>query len=147
MPKLKLGAVVYALIAIAFAIEAVRMLRHDGRWGQVHGWQFTALLIVVVLTASLLAVGAVTRRGLAAGDGPWVCQNGWIVLIAIVACEFVVLMFGSEEISRWPSPAIVFLPHFIRRLHESYYDGVAEAEREIAAVRGGEPGEGPPPGR
>ncbi|TCO33643.1 hypothetical protein EV652_103645 [Kribbella steppae] len=138
MPKLKLGAAVYAVVAIAFAVEFVRMIRHDGQWSGVHGWEFAALLIVAALTTALLALGAVTRRGLIADDGPWICRHGWIVLLGVVACALAVQLIGSEELGIWPSPAIVFLPHFVRRMHESYSDGVSEGERELeirAAVR------------
>lgn len=97
-----------------------------------------------MLTAVLLAVGAVTRRGLAADDGPRICQQGWIVLIALTAVVFVVGGLSNEEVMPWPWVWVVFVPHWIRRAQESYYEGVAEAEREIALKAAGPDGELPP---
>ena len=136
MPKLKLGAVFYALTAAGLATEAVRMIRHDGQWAPVHGWAFGVLLAVAVLATVVLGIGGATRWGLIADEGPWICQNGWLVLIGLAAAAFVTLMLTNQDVMVWPAPTVVFLPHAVRRLQESYYDGVADAEREIEAVRG-----------
>jgi hypothetical protein len=135
VPKLKLGAVVYGLVAVVWAVGIVLTLRHYGPYADVHGAPIAATVVVLAATALLLAVGAVTRRGLIADDGPWICRNGWMVLFGLTAASCVVAFLSKQDVPMWPTGPTAFLPHFIRRQQESYYDGVAEAEREIAAVR------------
>jgi hypothetical protein len=147
VPKLKLGAVVYALVAIGLGVSAVMVLRHHGPYAGVHGWPLAATAIVDALSGLLFAVGAVTRRGLIADDGPWICRNGWLVLAAATVVGFITPLLSIQDLSPFPIGPAVFWPHWIRKMHESYYDGVAEAEREIAAVRAGGPDEEPLPGR
>ena len=145
MPRLKLGAVVYGLVAIGLFVEIVPILRHYGPYAAVHGGPLAATVVVVAASGLLFAVGAVTRRGLIADDGPWICRNGWVVLIALTAVACIVTFVSDQDVPAWPTGPAVFLPHFIRRLQESYHDGVAEGEREIEAVRAA-PDEGRPPG-
>jgi hypothetical protein len=133
VPKLKLGAAVYALIAIGLGIFVVLVLRHVGPYAEVHGWPIGATVVVDGLASLLFAVGAVTRRGLNADDGPRICQNGWLLLVALTAAGCMIAFVGGEDVPLWPMGPAVFLPRFIRRMQESYYDGVAEAEREIMA--------------
>ncbi|MGY4765368.1 hypothetical protein ACXC9Q_00465 [Kribbella sp. CWNU-51] len=133
MPKLKLGAVVYGLVAVGLAVGVVLTLRHYGAYVEVHGAPLAATVVVLAATALLLAVGAVTRRGLVADDGPWICRHGWIVLFGLTAAGWVVAFLGNQDVPMWPTGPAAFLPHFIRRLQESYYDGVAEAERGLRA--------------
>jgi hypothetical protein len=147
VPKMRLGAVVYALLAIALAASAVLVFRHFGPYAGVHGWPLAATVIVDALSGLLFAIGAVTRRGLIADDGPWICRNGWLVLVAATAVGCIIAFLSAQELSPWPTGPAVFVPHWIRRMQESYYDGAAEAEREIAAVRAGGPDEEPLPGR
>lgn len=146
MPKLKLGAAVYAFVAIGLATSAVAVLLRWGAYAGVHGWPQWATAAVDTLSALLFAVGAVTRRGLIADDGPWISRNGWFVLVGLTAAGAVVAFLSNQDISPWPTGPAVFLPHFVRRMQERYYDGVAEAEREIEAVRAGELGGERPPG-
>ncbi|HZX02952.1 hypothetical protein, partial [Kribbella sp.] len=88
-------------------------------------------------------VGAVTRRGLAADAGPWICQKGWLVVIGLAAATFVALWLSDMgRITTFPNPAIVFVPQGIKRLQEKYYEGIEEAERELNPA---EPGEVRPP--
>jgi hypothetical protein len=147
MPKLKLGAAVYAFAAIGLAASAVAVVRGWGAYSDVHGWPVAATAVVDALSALLLAIGAVTRRGLIADDGPWICRNGWLVLAGLTAAGMIVSLLSDQGLSPLPNGPAVFLPHFVRKLQEHYYAGVAEAEREIEAVRAGEPGEERPPGR
>ncbi|MFG1814688.1 hypothetical protein ACGFIF_13045 [Kribbella sp. NPDC049174] len=142
MPKLKLGAVAYALVAIGLLASAVMVLRQVGPYAGVHGWPLVATAVVDALSGLLFAVGAVTRRGLIADDGPWICRSGWVLLVGLTAAGALVAFLSDQELSPWPTGPAVFLPHFIRRLQESYYDGRSEGERELeirAAVRGEEP--------
>jgi hypothetical protein len=137
VPKLKLGAVVYGLVAISTGVEVVLMLRRDGLWRDVQGWELAALVAVVAASGLLLAVGAVTRRGLISDDGPWICRNGWIVMVALTAVAFVLVMLGKTAVPSWPTSPAVFLPHFIRKLQTSYYEGRAEATRDVREVTPG----------
>ena len=134
MPKLKLGAVVYGIVAVVWAVGIVLTLRHYGPYADVQGAPIAATVVVLAATALLLAVGAVTRRGLIADDGPWICRNGWMVLFGLTAAGWVVAFLSKQDVPMWPTGPTAFLPHFIRRLQESYYEGVAEAERELTAA-------------
>jgi hypothetical protein len=147
------GVAAYGLIALSLVVEAVLMVRHSGPFAELQGWGLAALLVIVVLACLLVTAGAVTRRGLLAADGPWIYQNGWGVLIGLTAVNLVLVMLWPEGqpdqagLTPWATGYAIFLPHFVRRMEEAYYDGVAEAEREIAAVRALAPDEEPPPGR
>lgn len=136
----KAGTAAYALVAIVMGVQAALMIRRDNGWDSVHGWVFASLLAVVVLTGVLLAAGALTRRGLIADDGPWIFRNGWIVLVVLLAVNVLVSLLAPADQDGplvWVTGPAVFLPPFVRRLEESYYDGVAEA-------RAGRDGERPP---
>jgi hypothetical protein len=129
----RLGTAAYALVAIVMGVQATLMVRRDNGWDRAHGWVFASLLAVVVLTGLLVAAGALTRRGLIADDGPWIFRNGWIVLVLLTAVNVVVSLLASSDQDAplaWVTGPAVFLPHFVRRLEESYYDGVAEARAE-----------------
>jgi hypothetical protein len=142
VPKLRLGAAVYAVVAILLAVSAVMVLLHVGPYGEARGWPIAATAMVDALSGLLLAIGAVTRRGLVADDGPWICRNGWLLLGGLTVAGAGVAALSNQAIPFWPTGPAVFLPHFVRRLQESYYDGRSEAELELRAVRG----EGLPPG-
>lgn len=144
MPKLKLGAVVYGLVAVGLAVGIVLALRHYGAYAEVHGAPLAATVVLLAATALLLAVGAVTRRGLVGDDGPWICRNGWLALVGLTIAGFIVALLSNQDVPMWPTGPAAFLPHFIRRQQESYYDGVADAEREIAAVKAEPDGVRPP---
>ncbi len=131
MPKLKLGAAVYAFIGVAGVVQLVRAVRHDDPWQESHGWTYGGTLVVLALTAGLLLVGAVTRWGLISDEGPWVCRNGWILLIGLTVVALV-LSFLEDGGQAWPVGPAVFVPHFVRKLQENYYAGQQEA---IAAKR------------
>jgi hypothetical protein len=146
MPKLKLGAAVYVFAAIGLATSAVAVFRGWGAYSGVHGWPVALIAGVDSLSALMLAIGAVTRRGLIADDGPWICRNGWLVLVGLTVAGALVVL-SDQDISPFLTGPAVFVPHFVRKLQENYYAGVADAEREIEAVRAGEPGEERPPGR
>ncbi|WP_165949528.1 hypothetical protein, partial [Kribbella turkmenica] len=139
----KWGTVAYVLVAAVIAVQAVLLLQ--GKKADVHGWVLWSLLAVVLLSGVLIAAGALSRRGLIAEDGPWIFRYGWIVLVGLTVVNVVVDLVASGISGgsvAWATGPAVFLPHFVRRLEESYYDGVAEAEEELRAARGG----GFPPG-
>ncbi|MFC9693675.1 hypothetical protein ACFTSF_34305 [Kribbella sp. NPDC056951] len=136
MPKLKLGAVFYALIAVVGVLEVVMITTQQSRWAGLHGWVLAATATADGLIAALFAIGAATRWGLIADDGPWICQHGWVVVIGLVAVKFVLFIVQDSEAMPFPSAALVFVPHFIRRLQENYYQGRQEAssgERSAAS--------------
>ena len=128
-----LGAAVYGLAAIATTVSVVLMLVRQGVWADVHGGVFGALVAVVALSAVLLAVGAVTRRGLIADDGPWICRHGWTVLVGLTALGFVLTLLTDADVHWLQTSPAVFIPHWIRRLQEKYREHRVEAE--VRAVR------------
>lgn len=134
---MKLGAVIYGLVAAGTTVQVVLMLRRHDAWADVHGWVFGALVAVVALSGVLLAIGMVTRRGLIAADGPWICQNGWIVLIGLTAVAFGLTLLTDAEVPWLPTAPAVFVPHWVRRSYESYHEGRAEAERELSSAEPG----------
>jgi len=141
---MKLGAVVYGLAAIASAAAVVQMLARRSGWADVHGWVFGGLVAVVAASAVLLAVGAATRRGLIASEGPWICRNGWAVLVGLTVVGFVLTLRTNAELPWLPTIPAIFVPHWIRRLQESYWEGRVEAEVQAVRARNGviaEPGE------
>lgn len=145
MPKLKLGAVIYGLLAVVWAVGSVLVLRHYGPYAEVDGAPLAATVVLLAATALLLAVGAVTRRGLVTNDGPWICRHGWLGLVGLTVAAWIVAFLSNQDVPMWPIGPTALLPHWVRRQQESYYEGVADAEREIAAVRA-EPDEARPPG-
>lgn len=136
MPKLKLGAVVYALVAAASLVSAGSVFHGAGAYADADHWYRTVVAIVLALTGALFAVGAVTRRGLISDDGPRICRDGWIVVIALACCAFVVTFLDDQggSVPPFPNLAAAFVPHWVRRLQESYYEGRDEAERELKSV-------------
>jgi hypothetical protein len=148
MPKMKLGAAIYGLAAIGTTVTVVFMLVRHGAWADVHGWVFGGLVAVVAASAVLLAIGAVTRRGLIADDGPWICRHGWAVLIGLTVVCFGLTLLTDADIPFIQTSPAIFIPHWIRRLQEKYWEGRVEAEvqavreRNAESVRA-EPGEVP----
>jgi hypothetical protein len=145
MPKLKLGAAFYALVAGGWLVSAVLTLRGYGSYANAEQWYRVAIATVFALTGVMFGIGAVTRRGLVSRDGPRICRDGWIVVAALVAVAFVVSLLGEPDWGTpFPNAVAAFIPHWVRRLQEKYYEGVREAERELSPA---EPGEGRlPPG-
>ncbi|MFF0269207.1 hypothetical protein [Kribbella sp. NPDC004536] len=146
---MKLGAVVYGLAAIGWIVSAGAVYLGYGSYAAADRWYQLAISALLLLTGVLFGIGAVTRRGLASDDGPRICRQGWILVIALVGAGLVVWFLGDSD---WGAPfstaSAVFIPHWIRRLREKYQEGRVEAEveavrrRNAAGVKG-EPGEGP----
>jgi len=137
VPKLKLGAAFYAIVGVAGVVQVVRAVRHDGPWQESHGWTHGATVVVLALMAGLLLVGAVTRWGLISDEGPWICQHGWLLLIGLTVLDFGLnlLQDGGQV---WPLGPAVFVPHFVRKLQESYYEGRASAGERPAVPESAE---------
>ncbi|WP_427885116.1 hypothetical protein ACQHIV_23320 [Kribbella sp. GL6] len=135
MPKLKLGAVVYALVAVGWVVSAGAVFRGYGTYAAADRWYQVAISAVLLLTGVLFGVGAVTRRGLVSDDGPRICRQGWIVVLALVGAGIVVAFLGESEWGApYPTASAIFIPGWIKRLQVKYYEGRAEA-----AVSSGEP--------
>ena len=131
MPKLKLGAVFYAVLAVGAVAAAALILRGDGRYAGADQWYLLVRATLFLLIGVMFGIGAVTRRGLMSDDGPRICRSGWIVVIALVGTEFVVYVVGGEW-GTFPSIVTALIPPWFQRLHVNYYEGRDEAERELS---------------
>jgi hypothetical protein len=127
VPKLKLGAAFYAVVALVGAVQVALTLAQVSEWAGLHGWILGATAAADALMVALFAIGAVTRWGLISDAGPWICRHGWTILIGLVVVKFVLFMVQSDEASPWPLTGAVAVPHFVRRLQENYYEGRASA--------------------
>jgi hypothetical protein len=139
MPKLKLGAAFYALVTLSWFVSAVVTLRGYGSYAEAAQWYRVAIATVFALTGVMFAIGAVTRRGLDSPDGPRICRDGWIVVAVLVAAAFVVSLRGESDWGTpFPNAVAAFIPRWVRRLQEKYYEGVREAELELSPAELGE---------
>jgi hypothetical protein len=131
MPKLKLGAAFYGLIAVGGIVSAVMTFRGYGRYAGADQWYLIARGTVYLLIGVMFGIGAATRRGLMSDDGPRICRSGWIVVIVLLGAEFVVYALGGDGWGTFPSVVTALIPPWIKRLQEKYYEGRQEAEREL----------------
>jgi hypothetical protein len=131
---MKLGAAFYALVAAGWLVSAgVLIVRPFGAYADAERWFQLATAVVFALNGLLFATGAVTRRGLVADGGPWICRNGGILVAGLVVVMFVLsLLTDADGVSPFPTATAVFIPHWVKRLQEKYYEGVAEAVSEGA---------------
>ena len=138
---MKLGAAFYALIAVGWIVSGVLTLRGYGSYAAADQWYKIAVATVFFLTGVMFGVGAVTRRGLVSDEGPRICRDGWIVLIALVGASFVVSLLGEQDWGApFPTATALFIPRWVKRMQVKYYEGVAEAEQELTSgERGGVP--------
>ncbi|WP_427885115.1 hypothetical protein ACQHIV_23315 [Kribbella sp. GL6] len=142
MPKMKLGAAFYALIAVGELVCAGLVYSGHGDYAVGEPWFLAVVAVLFALTGVLFGVGAVTRRGLVADEGPWICRRGWMVVVGLIGAMFVALLLSDMgRIATFPNPVIMFIPHSIKRLQEKYYEGRAEAASS-RGVPGGGPGTG-----
>lgn len=140
MPKMKLGAAFYALIAVGWLVSAVLTLHGFGPYAGAERWLRVGTAAAVAFTGVMFGVGAVTRRGLAADDGPWICRRGWFVVIGLVVVATVLAVLSEQDgVPPFPNLIAVFIPPWVKRMQAKYYEGVAEA------LSPGEPGEARPP--
>ncbi|WP_327640271.1 hypothetical protein OHB24_18405 [Kribbella sp. NBC_00482] len=129
---MKLGAAVYAFLAIGLLVSGVLTLRQYGPYADVHGWPLMATAVVDALAGLVFGAGAVTRRGLAADEGPWICRKGWLVVVALTIAGFLTAAVSGFDMSPLPIGPVVLYPHWVKRLQEKYYEGREEAERELS---------------
>jgi hypothetical protein len=129
---MKLGAAFYGLIAVGWFVSAVVTFRGYGSYASADQWYRIAIGTVFLLTGVIFGIGAVTRRGLMSDDGPRICRKGWIVVIALVCAAFVVALLGEDDWGvPFPNGVAVFIPPWVKRLQQKYYEGRDEAEREL----------------
>ena len=127
------GVLVYAGPAVMLVVQTVRLAMMDGAWGDGIAFAPVGLVAVAAASALLFGVAAVIRRPLIADDGPWISTMGWAVLIALGAVCFVLSMLSSspaEDGAIWVTVPAVFVPFWVRKLEESYREGIEEARRE-----------------
>jgi len=88
-----------------------------------------ALVVVTAAAALLYLIAVVVRQPLVEGDGPWFITMGWVILILLTALSFVISMVWSpaSDEAIWVTGPAVFVPFWVRRLEESYREGVDEA--------------------
>jgi hypothetical protein len=129
---MKLGAAFYALIAVGWFVCAVVTLRGYGSYAAADQWYRIAMATVFLLTGVMFGIGAITRRGLMSDDGPRICRNGGLVVLALVCAAFVVYALGDDWGVPFPNAVSVFIPPLVKRLQEKYYEGREEAERELS---------------
>lgn len=127
----KAGTAAYALVVLVLGVQAVLIVRQSGQFADTSGWGRVSLLTIVVLSAALVAAGAVTRRGLIADEGQWIFRNGWLVLVGLTVANLLVSLLPLDADIAWVAGPAVFVPHFVRKLEEAYYAGVAEAEQGL----------------
>ncbi|MGW6202000.1 hypothetical protein ACWF0M_38000 [Kribbella sp. NPDC055110] len=131
---MKLGAAFYALIAIGWFVSAVVTLRGYGSYAAADQWYRIAMATVFLLTGVMFGIGAVTRRGLMSDDGPRICRKGWMVVIALACAALVVALLGEDDWGTpFPTGVAIFIPLWIKRLQEKYYEGREEGERELSS--------------
>lgn len=135
MPKLKLGAAFYAVVAVGWIVSAVLTFRGFGAYAGADQWYLIAMGTVFLLTGVMFGIGAITRRGLMSDDGPRICRSGWIAVSALVCAAFVVYLLGDDEWGTpFPNMVAALIPPFVKRLQEKYYKGRDEAEQELRAA-------------
>jgi len=129
------GVLVYAGIAVLLGVQTVRLILMDRLWSAGVDFLSICLVAVVAATALLFVYAAVVRQPLIEGDGPWVITMGWAVVIALTVISFVISILSApaSDEAIWVTGPAVFVPFWVRKLEESYRDGVEEARREREA--------------
>jgi hypothetical protein len=130
------GALAYGVVAASVGVESVRMIRHDAYWTDGRVWAAFCMVATVILTALLTAGAAISRFPLIADGGPWLSRNGWMVVIGLTVCSFLASRgVADQEFAVYLTGPAVFLPFWVRRLEESYREGVEEARQAARAAR------------
>jgi hypothetical protein len=125
------GVFVYAGTSLLLFVQAVRLGLMKGLWADGVSVAPVSLVVVTAASALLFGAGAVVRRPLIADDGPLISTMGWAVLIALTAIAFAIsaLLPPAPGNASWVVLPAVFVPFWVRRLEESYREGVDEARR------------------
>jgi hypothetical protein len=126
------GVLVYAGIAVVLVVQTVRLILMDRLWGDGIAFAPVCLVAVVAATALLFLVAVVIRQPLIEGDGPWFITMGWAVVIALTVVGLAITTMASldQYAGLWVTGAAVFVPFWVRKLEESYLEGVEEGRRE-----------------
>jgi hypothetical protein len=125
------GVFVYAGTALLLVVQAVRLVLLEALWADGGSVASVSLVVLTVATALLFGAGAVTRQPLIEGEGPWFASVGWAVVIALTAVGIGIALMTSidENTALWVTGPAVFVPFWVRKLEESYREGVDEASR------------------
>ncbi|TDU88630.1 hypothetical protein EV138_2176 [Kribbella voronezhensis] len=126
------GVLVYAGMALLLVVQTVRLVTMDRLWVDGVSVAPAGLVVVAAAAALLFLTAVVTRQPLVEGDGPWFITMGWLLLIALTALSFVISLSSSltSEEAVWVTGPAVFVPFWVRKLEESYREGVEEAQRD-----------------
>ncbi|WP_112246433.1 hypothetical protein [Kribbella monticola] len=126
------GVLVYAGMALLLVIQTARLVTMDQLWTDGVSVASVGLVAVSAAAALLFLTAVVTRQPLIEGDGPWFITMGWALLIALTALSFVISLSSSlaSDEAVWVTIPAVFVPFWVRKLEESYREGVDEARRE-----------------
>jgi cbb3-type cytochrome oxidase subunit 1 len=126
------GVLVYAGIAVVLLVQTVRLILMDRLWADGIAFAPVCLVAVVAATALLFLVAVVTRQPLIEGDGPWFITMGWAVVIVLTVLGLVISTMSSldQDAGLWVTGPAVFVPFWVRKLEESYREGVEEGRRE-----------------
>jgi hypothetical protein len=125
------GVLVYAGTALLLVVQAVRLVLLDELWTEGASVASVGLVVLTAAAALLFGAGAVSRQPLIEGEGPWFASVGWAVVIALTAVGMAIaLMTSVDEIAGlWVTGPAVFVPFWVRKLEESYREGVDEARQ------------------
>ncbi|QNE20836.1 hypothetical protein F1D05_26630 [Kribbella qitaiheensis] len=126
------GVLVYAGIVVLLVVQTVRLIQMDQLWADGIAFTPVCLVAVVAATALMFLVGAVARQPLIDGDGPWFSTLGWAVVIGLTGVGMAITALASygNEAGVWVTGPAVFVPFWVRKLEESYREGVEEGLRE-----------------
>jgi hypothetical protein len=124
------GVFVYAGTSLLLFVQAVRLVLSKELWAEGISIAPVALVVVTAVAALLYLIAVLMRQPLVEGDGPWFITMGWAILIVLTALAFVISMLSSgPDEATWVVGPAVFVPFWVRRLEESYREGVDEARR------------------
>jgi len=143
------GIFVYSGTALMLFVQSVRLVLTERLWVEGVSVAPVCLVVVTAAAALLFGTGALFRQPLieGAGDlareslaepsepgrgvGPWFNSMGWAAVIALTAVGMAIALMTSydEVIGLWLTGPAVFVPFWVRKLEESYRDGVDEARR------------------
>ncbi|MEU0093629.1 hypothetical protein [Kribbella sp. NPDC006257] len=127
--KLTVGGVfVYAGTSVLLVVQTVRLVLLKELWAGGVSLAPVTLVVVTAVAALLYLIAVLIRQPLVEGDGPWFITMGWAVLIALTALSFVIAMVSSpaSDEALWVTGPAVFVPFWVRKLEESYREGVDE---------------------
>jgi hypothetical protein len=130
------GVLGYAAVTLLLAYQVFRLIRFDGVWGEDQTWAAAILLAVVLATAVLFGVAAISRTPLFGGEHGLLSRFGWPAVLGLTVLALIVVMIsGFDDFGLWPSSPAVFVPPGIWNLERACFEGVEETRRAAAAAR------------